>query len=135
MKQIIEDYVSYEIAVLLKEKKFGWKCNTAYLELEDGRVELRCEDKAFYQEQTKRRYCVPALLAPSLYNAMKWLREVHKCYIHICPFYLDLKYNEPPKWLVAVDYNCEGYPTLPKHFDSYEEAVEAAILYVLKNLI
>ena len=67
--------------------------------------------------------------------ALKWLREVHKCYIHISPFYPDMKYNEPPKWLTAADYDGEGYPTLPKRFDSYEEAVEAAIKYTLENLI
>lgn len=135
MKQITEDYVSYETAVLLKEKKFGWKCNTAYLELEDGRVELRCEDKAFYQEQTKRRYCVPALLAPSLYNAMKWLREVHKLHIYAKPYWPQGDMRNKMSWqgfivnLNTINGDSQCYA------DSYEEAIENRIKFALENLI
>lgn len=135
MKQTTEDYVSYEIAKLLKEKKFGLKCNTAYLEFEDGRVELRYEDKALYQEQTKVRYCVPALLAPSLYNVMKWLREVHKINIVI-----DVASNDDNIYsLWKFDIWNGNYSIIwgdkQEKFNSYEQAVEASLLYVLKNLI
>ena len=73
--------------------------------------------------------------APTLQMAMKWLREVHKCYIHIAPFYQDLNYSEPPKWLVAVDANSMAYPTINNYFKTYEEACEAGIKYCLENLI
>ena len=72
---------------------------------------------------------------PTQAQVMKWLREVHHCYMHICPFYPESKYNEPPKWIAAVDYDGDGYPVLNEKFDTYEEACEAVIRYILENLI
>ena len=61
--------------------------------------------------------------APTQAMAMKWLREVHDIKIMICP---------------CAD-GTYGYKTLNGfwhvNFDSYEDAVEAAIKYCLENLI
>ena len=127
---IKEDYVSFETSKLLKEKGVDFDTDQVYTSM--GRaweIDMKQFKKQFGYEVSNY------IQRPTLQMAMKWLREVHKCYTHICPFYPDMKYNEPPKWLVAVDYNGEAYPTLPKRFDSYEEAVEAALKYTLENLI
>lgn len=124
---ITEDYVSFEIAKLLKEKEFDVPCI--------GRYSVR--SKEFHLDCT--RLCNNGGLfefsAPTFQMAMKWIREVHKCYIHNVPFYQDLNYSEPPKWLLAVDSKGMPYPTINNHFNTYEEACEAAIKYCLTNLI
>lgn len=63
------------------------------------------------------------------------LIEPNYCYIHIAPFYQDLDYSKPPKWLVAVDAKGIPFPTINNRFETYEESCEAAIKYVLENLI
>ena len=76
-----------------------------------------------------------AYYIPTQAQVMKWLREEHKCYMHICPFYPKSKYNEPPKWIAAVDYDGDGYPVLNEKFNTYEEACDGIITYCLNNLI
>ena len=76
-----------------------------------------------------------AYYIPTQAQVMKWLRDVCKCYIHIVPFYQDLNYSEPPKWLVAVDLKGMPYPTINNHFETFEETCDAAIKYCLTNLI
>ena len=66
MKQISEDYVSYEIAQLLKEKEFDIPCRQAYF---NGSL----------VDYTMYGFCDGELLdCPSQSLALKWLREVHK---------------------------------------------------------
>lgn len=69
---------------------------------------------------------------PSLALAMKWLREVHKIWFLI---YRDFN-NQ--KWDYGVyhnDYGEELNSGDEHYYDSYQEAVEAALLFTLKNLI
>ena len=136
MKQITEDYVSFEIAKLLKEKGFDEYCLKNYWssdkELHDWKWELSYNRNSDGNRNT--RDCA----APTQSLALKWLREVHKIFVE--PFVaIDLngKYHYcfrllnsickdilEPKDLIRIDFK-----------DTYEQAVEAAILYVLKNLI
>jgi hypothetical protein len=102
---ITEDYVSFETAKLLKEKGFSEKVIS------------------FYPPGDIQR--------PTLQMAMKWLREVHKIFIHIAIL------NEPSCWLVDIqDIKNNGtiYP-VEKGFPNYEEACEGAIKCCLENLI
>ena len=136
---IKEDYCSFEVAKLLKEKGFVESCY--------GRYSVRSEE--FHLDTTKPcnngsnfLYC-----APTHQTAMKWLREVHK--IQICveqnPYdawhywgfsmsYIDEKINELPNPTQAFIHIC---PTkIPNNcYKTYEEAVEAALKYALENLI
>ena len=109
---VTEDYVSGETYKLLKEKGYDGEFKTCYNMEED--------------------YAYTAL---HLYDAMKWLRVSCKCYIHIAPFYQDMNYSEPPKWLATVDANGKPYPAINNRFETYEQACEAAIKYCLENLI
>lgn len=125
---ITEDRVQFEIAKLLRDK--GFEQDTVSYPYYTDNGNLFTGDV-----NTPRQRYYNAASAPTLQMAMKWLREVHKCYMHICPFYPESKYNEPPKWIAAVDYDGIGHPVLNEKFNTYEEACEAAIKYCLENLI
>ena len=76
MKQITEDYVSFETAKLLKEKGVDFiACVTYY-----------CEDKpteVYYSfcGETNSTWEKRCCQAPTHQMALKWLREVHSIYI------------------------------------------------------
>lgn len=55
-----EDYVSYNVARMLQEKGFDWKCNTV----------------EFYPEPCYDQESPDGVYAPTLQMAMKWLRTM-----------------------------------------------------------
>lgn len=115
---ITEDYCSYEVAKLLKEK--GFKCGATYskgfVKDGDGFVGglIRHEDKITHQ------------------MAMKWLREAHRKYI-------DIRYNnqnEEYRFIVFTMVKDKPIDFIHSEYHStYEEAVEAALNYCLTKLI
>ena len=141
---ITEDYCSYEVAKLLKEKGFDepclqmWECgpDTKYL----FRLQSSC-----YQNITEEDSC----LAPTHQMAMKWLREVHHLLISIVtyPIYGKVKDEKGRNTcgLLYWDYMASGEWVNEKYCPNqkvfavsakcYEEAVEAALKYSLENLI
>jgi len=119
---ITEDYVSFETAKLLKEKKFDEFCYYYYME--DGNLKLTNWDK-------EHNFCP----CPTLQMAMKWLREVYKLDIDVSIEYKNSKkvyYYSILKKTVIRDIDCLHSET---NFDSYEQACEASIKYCLENLI
>ena len=120
---IKEDYVSFEVAKLLKEKGFDGEWHKHYWGYFPGKEFLT--EGLFNPE-----YDYPA---PTLQMAMKWLREVHNRYIEICT---DNAYNSkdivfrPTIFDKKLNYLWES-----DNYSTYEEACEAAIKYVLENLI
>lgn len=137
MKQITEDYVSYETAKLLKERGFDEECRAIY---EEGilRINTLCE---YHNSELSSYVC-----APTLQMALKWLREAHNIEISISygfPF-VDGKQVYKYFWCpVVVKEDRLEYPMddpntsefSEEMADSYEQAVEAAIKYALENLI
>lgn len=131
---ITEDYVSFEIAKLLKEKWFkSDNCHTAYDE--NGSF-------FWYGDYSKDRKGITD--APTLQMAMKWLREVHHLFIGCGP---RLSFTDF-YWITANIYRVRKKSSLYHTEDvddyhcvascdshSYEEACEAAIKYCLENLI
>lgn len=122
MFMLTESYVSFEIAKLLKEKGFDIPCRQAYF---NGSL----------VDYTMYGFCDGELLdCPSQSLALKWLREVHNIYINILTYTTGK--NIQFRW-VGYDngrlFSQEEGRTI--YFESYEQAVEAALLYVLKNLI
>jgi hypothetical protein len=122
MATITEDYVSFEIAKLLKEKGFDVPCM--------GRYSVR--SKEFHLDCT--RLCNNGGLfecaAPTLQMAIKWLREIHNFHIWVEPNHdREGLYNAHVKvgWW-SNNWGGVGYNT-------YEQACEAAIKYCLENLI
>lgn len=127
MKQITEDYVSYEIAVLLKEKGFDEKCIGFYTCTDHFFMEASYRDSWTYERHG-------SINAPTLQMTLKWLREVHQLFVN-----LDLGIANGDKGVLwsIVRYNNNDIEFLSDYTfeDSYEQAIEAALDYVLKNLI
>ena len=140
MVQIAEDYVSFEIAKLLREKGFDWECISYYFNEEPDDVQYSfCGETNSIWES---RCCS----APTLQMAMKWLREVHK--LVICAeignenFKGNTDYSNPDIWHWFFDITNEKGVVIDTESDfvlneytTYEEACEAGIKYCLENLI
>ncbi len=113
---ITEDYVSYNIAKLLKEKGFNWDCKT----------------KKFYPEPDYDQESPNGVSAPTLQMAMKWLRKKHIVIIpEVETFYAD---GSVSSWEYHI-WCDDNYEEGQHSFSSYEEAAEAAIRHCLENFI
>ena len=130
---ITEDYCSFELSKLLKEKGFDWLCRGFYYK---GRevAEPYFRSNEGIDNWNEQPLSVRDLWfsAPTHQMAMKWLREVHKIWFLI---YRDFIKG---KWDYAVhhyNYGQEFNHGVIIYYNSYEEAVEAALKYVLENLI
>lgn len=121
MVQIIEDYVSFETAKLLKERGFDEKCNMAYF---NGTL----------VDYTMFGFCLGGdlLYCPTLQMAMKWLRKKYN--IHIEPRYFPTS-NIYRYVIIHSPLTIENIDSHPQYFNTHEEACEAAIKDCLENLI
>ena len=128
---IQEDYVSFEVAKLLKEKGFNERLLTYYLTAEDKKRGY-FQIMAFTDDTIDNNHSVYCYLAPTLQMTMKWLREVHNLHIDVDPSEGDWNPTiiELDSWTCALKFGDK----IPIQ-DSYEEACEAAIKYCLENLI
>lgn len=120
MKQITEDYVSYENAVLLKEKGFDPSIDHYYDT--NGRMDGDFTTEAF-------PCCTHQM-------ALKWLREVHN--IHIEIRYVPNQFTDEPSYKAMIwDMSEEIGKPLPDDIEYmfYETCVNDAIKYTLENLI
>lgn len=118
---ITEDYVSFETAKLLKEKGFKEPCHAYYDKFTTNNFHDGCEPTDFNSIDFKIRDIVSA---PTLQLAAKWLRAKN---IFITIFH----YNSnmaPFVWLIFA-YNV----LIPQTAETYEEAAEAAINYILNH--
>lgn len=115
---ITEDYVSFEIAKLLKEKGFDELCHKAYNY--EGHL---CNGFTYGPH------------APTLQMAMKWLREVHSLYIDIVTSFSQdgICYTFSCSNTMDLIQGTKG--TSYHEYQTYEQACEAAIKYCLENLI
>ena len=119
---ITEDYVSFEIAKLLKEKGFDEVCFRY------------AESKEIYEsgDWYVGNVTGGCIGVPTLQMAMKWLRETFEIHCQIdCPI-------AASNWMYGIrDLNKDEWVTLRNmgDYDTYEEACETAIKYCLENLI
>lgn len=126
---VTEDYCSYEVSKLLKEKGFNIPTHTFY-------------------DPSKSHYIVkfdPCLIdrnagtcvsAPTHQMALKWLREVHNILIVVEPHTYDYVNDKNSSYVISLwqgDNYCELITS--KDYPTYEEAVDTAIKYCLTNLI
>lgn len=154
---ITEDYVSFEVAKLLKEKGFKESTQLVWYEhlpspnaVYNSEIGKPKRDYFYWEKDGERNSPwtnnspVPSYINGEVYScpthqmAMKWLRKVHNIFITIIP--QEIK--------IGVDAICYGIYRItedvytPLHngkvdnlVDSYEEAVETALKYSLENLI
>ena len=122
---ITEDYVSFEVAKLLKEKGFEGDINTYYHMWNGNKV---------YSVQEFSRSEAPHLYipAPTHQMAMKWLRE-KEVYFSLVPFIENVGWPKNT-WHINF-YNSDGIMGGGFPVKGYEQAVEAALKYCLENLI
>ena len=142
---VTEDYVSFETAKLLKEKGFS-EATTGLYDCGNGRmsfmVDINWNDK---------NDC-PFISAPTLQMVMKWLRKLHGLHVYVFVG-IDESYDADGVMIDGVMVNKWNFWTYRittingeivydayDQFDvvehqTYEEAVESAILFCLNNLI
>lgn len=115
-----EDYVSLEVAKLLKEKGFDKECEY-YISANTSQVFNKGRFKPFKEEGHE------VFLCPTLYEAQKWLRTSYR--ILITPTYLfNDKYTYHILRMDAGNIYCHNY----NQYDSYEEALNEGVLEALK---
>ena len=128
MATITEDYVSFETAKLLNEKGFNEPCRAVYEE-KILRINTLCD---YLNSELSSYVC-----APTHQMAMKWLREVHKVLIVIDAYHA----NHWEGYIDCFEINIYSHastiivPNEIAYHTDYTEAVEAALKYVLENLI
>lgn len=146
-KEIEEDYCSYKTSKLLKDKGFNESIET--LIQPDGTRWFLDENSVrrghhLTMRNIEQNPYSDAVSCPTLQMAAKWLREVQKIYIDIGASVVyvnedgEINFYRPNyTWDIICLENGEtlAYSKLATNYDSYEEALEAAIVYSLKNLI
>ena len=120
----MEDFVTFEIAVKLKEKGFREKVNAYYGKYEN----IFNIHPALDMNDADYRAS-----APTISQVLKWLRKEKKiiCLPHIEPFKENWFFyvvilpqpSDFPEYMYSINYN------------TYEQAALAGIGYVLDNLI
>lgn len=121
---ITEDYVSSEIAQLLKEKGFDSECDYLYVNgnivrAQGGKYNWNKGEAIFNDYKNE-------CSAPTLQMVMKWLREMHNITIGIT-FSLNIityEIQKDEKFITAIGSS-----------RPYEDMLEEAIKYCLENLI
>lgn len=117
-----EDYCSFEVSKLLKEKGFDEPCFSYY----KNDKSVHWFEYRMRNSQTLERY----IMRPYYCLAMKWLREKHKMHVDIDP--------SEGTWYPCV-IELEDWTSLTggelTSQNTYEEAVEAALKYALESLI
>lgn len=138
MNNMNEDYCSFEVSKLLKEKGFE-----PFLHFNQCYIEVYTND---WREYTKEAYeqldrsigigKSILIIRPTHALAIKWIREnfgiwilVDWCESKWCYEIQDIKRAESISRKMACHIKTE------LHFNSPEEATEAALLYTLNNLI
>lgn len=116
-----EDYVSLEVAKMLKEKEFDYA--TLYYYEKNGKLGMMNLDAQ--SQMRKHGYMNDIYPRPTLYEAAKWLRNRYKIHISIdtaMKRWFNLVCNTDDKEL----YSSKG------EYNTYEEALNAGILEALK---
>lgn len=129
-----EAYVSVETAKLLKEKGFDIPVNYEYHYIITA---PQFHKKKHNFNGIEYRNCVSEWYsAPTHQMAMAWLREEKNIFIVTEPHAYDYVNEKNKSYSCSLWVGDNYYEYIEsKNYPSYEEAVEAALKYVLKNLI
>ena len=128
---IAEDYVSFEVAKLLKEKGFDEETRGYYPIKGDATGRL------MFGSEYNHNHSQVQISTPTLQMVMKWLRETHNLFVFPFPqmntnkFWVEIyQLSDNQEWenLYCESIDLQDYPL-------YEQACEAAVRYCLKNLV
>ena len=118
----------FEVAKLLKEKGFDAQCRAAYTNY--GQL-FTTQIQQYITNIVCSKGNLWECIAPTHQMAMKWLREIYG--IDIVIEISDPSVNDRKYYCTIWDKNNDSY--ILDLFDSYEDAVEAALKYCLENII
>ncbi len=122
----MEDFVPYELAVKLKEKGFTCEYPFAMYNKYEQFCPLYSSDKHYFGIDDFDKH---ACIAPTISQALKWLREDKK--IYICISYDDVcVYSYDIVGIMDGEFKGVEYD-----YETYEQAAIAGIEYVIYNLI
>lgn len=131
----MEDFVTFEIAKKLKEKGFNIPSYFYY----------RTDDKFLHNAVVGKPlvYCDKidddVVIAPTISQVSKWLRNNKKTMISILPVAFNEKENKFHQYYCTIYYADKGIGfeihERPNTFETYEECALDAIEYSLDNLI
>lgn len=125
---ITEDYVSFATAQLLKEKGFDEPVGV-YMKKKILRVNTVCD---YFNSELSSYVC-----APTHQMAMKWLRILYKIDIDILSrLSLNADDDHCYSYVIKHQYDKYAFKTYTDgEYQYFEDAVEAALIYCLENLI
>jgi hypothetical protein len=146
----MEDFVTFEIAKKLKEKGFKEECLAYYtteytlynnvITLTDDKY--LCVSDIDYEEflvsHNSIKYTNGNYVdAPTISQALKWLRKEKKIHIEIFLYCRKYGYlvNHTQIYEDDLFHKCLNEDTANEEYASYEQAVLAGIEYVLDNVI
>lgn len=144
---ITEDYCSYEVAKLLKEKGFPQeydKYHSMVYNEEDYEDEYEVQrmvvETKLVKAGTLSSYPVgvpePKCYCPTHQMAMKWLRDVYDIHISVNKIFLINDMDNKPYLVYVCTEKCNtSYNAWSEYHSTYEQAVEAALEYCLTELI
>ena len=145
---MVEDYCSFETALALKEKGFDAEIKTYWCKgTHDEPIFEFIPNARNHDISNSEGYMhfnghqsdledEPVCIAPTLQMAMKWLREEKNIFIDICTLspmaytFRTAMISDTTGYLYE-DYACEE----GERYMNYNEAVEAALSYVLENIL
>lgn len=125
-----EDYVSLEVAKLLKEKGFDYA--TLYYYEKSGKLGMM--NLEAQSQMRKHGYMNDIYPRPTLYEVQKWIWHNHKLLV---TSFVKAPFGGPYEFIYCIqdvkntidDY---GTKVSDKSFDTYEEALNAGIFEALK---
>jgi hypothetical protein len=132
-----EQYVTFEVAKLLKEKGFDWPCRAYWHEDNKELIESQSQ----YHLRNITNPCWFGNTAPTQQMACRWLREEHKIDISVTPDDGSwwIKVTELEYWSGVFDGKVLNSDDIKYAYEgdtsTKEGCYEAGLEYVLKNLI
>lgn len=133
-----EDYVSFEVAKLLKEKGFDESIETLikndgtiyYLDTNSvskrQHITIKNSEINIYSEDVS---------CPTQQMAMKWLRETTNYELNVFCSEVDKNFKRGYSYDIFNVVDVEEKSHQEHGFNTYEEGVEAALEYTLKKLL
>ena len=122
-----EYYVSLEVAKLLKEAGFDWKCRGIYVLDSENDPEYVFSTSNFTNTSKEIEGYI-RLSAPTLEVAQRWLRETQKYQVAILP-------NGLKGYATLCFLHKEPITQPFRHYSTYEEALEVGIKRTLEIIL
>jgi hypothetical protein len=126
----MDDYSSFELGLLLKKAGFDEACFMAYVKFNHGLKTLKYVDCPTNSDLNHLWCNTEFCSAPTHQSVLKWLRDKYKILVYIDYDGMTDNYCWATTDLVSGD---------PRPYDgiadSYYDAVENAVKYIVKNVI